>query len=65
MKINLRFNFIKKAAMTLACFLSLSVFAQTNPWELIRHQPATNAFIITENGNMLVADYLLEKDGGI
>ena len=65
MKINLRFNFIKKIAMTLACFLSLSVFAQTNPWELIRHQPATNAFIITESGNMLIADFLLEKNGGI
>lgn len=58
-------NFIKKIAMAFACILSLSAFAQTNPWELIRHQPATNAFIITENGNMLVADYLLEKDGGI
>ena len=51
--------------MAFACILSFSAFAQTNPWELIRHQPATNAFIITENGNMLVADYLLEKDGGI
>ena len=65
MKINLHSNFIKKIAMTFACFLSLSVFAQTNPWELIRHQPATNAFIITESGNMLIADFLLEKNGGI
>ena len=65
MKRNLYFNIIRKIAITLVCCLSLSANAQTNPWELIRHQPATNAFIITENGNMLIADFLFEKNGGI
>lgn len=65
MKTNLYFNIIRKIAIAFVCCLSLSSFAQTNPWELIRHQPATNAFHITENGNMLIADFLFEKNGGI
>lgn len=44
---------------------SLSSKSQNNPWEMIYRLPAAYAFHITDNGNMLIADFIFEFTGGI
>ena len=65
MKRNFLSKVIRTIVMTIALCYALPSFAQHNPWELIYEHTATNAFYITENGNMLLADLLFDYTGGI
>ena len=62
MKYILHFRFI---AIIIALCFTLSTEAQNNPWKQVCKLPATNAFYITNSGNMLLADYLFDMNGGI
>ncbi|MBQ8759986.1 MAG: T9SS type A sorting domain-containing protein [Bacteroidales bacterium] len=65
MKRNLYSKVIRIIAMTIVLCCAWPSFAQHNPWKQVHKLPATNAFFITENGNMLLADYLFDLSGGI
>lgn len=62
MRYTLHFRFI---AIIIALCFTLSTEAQNNPWKQVCKLPATNAFYITNSGNMLLADYLFDMNGGI
>ena len=63
MKGNYSSKIVKSILMTVFLSLTLSSHAQT--WEMINALPATNAFHVTKSGNLLMADYLFEMNGGI
>lgn len=63
MKGNYSSKIVKSILMTVFLSLTLSSYAQT--WEMINALPATNAFHVTKSGNLLMADYLFEMNGGI
>lgn len=65
MKRNLYSKVIRIIAMSIALGCVIPSFAQHNPWKLLYKLPATNAFFITDNGNMLMADFLYDLTGGI
>lgn len=62
---NIYFKVMRTIMMTVLLSFALSSYAQKNPWEMVFDLKSTNAFYITESGNMLLADYLFEMDGGI
>lgn len=62
MRYTLHFRFI---AIIIALCFTLSTEAQNNPWKKVYNLPATNAFYITNSGNLLLADYLFDMNGGI
>lgn len=45
--------------------LATSFSSHAAKWEQILSQPATNAFYIAKNGNMLLADFMFDGTGGI
>lgn len=65
MRNNIYLKIIKTIVLTIALCCALPSFAQNNPWKKVYNLPATNAFYITESGNMLIADYRFDMDGGI
>lgn len=65
MKRNLYFKVIRTIAMSIALLCAVSSFAQNNPWKMLYKLPATNAFYITNSGNMILADYQFDFSGGI
>ena len=56
---------IKSIMLLLSIMLSTNIFAQEVAWEQIYKLPATNAFHIASNGNLILADYQYDFTGGI
>ena len=65
MKNNYFSKIMRTIMMTLILNFALSAYAQNSPWEKVYDLRATNAFHITNSGNLLLADYLFEMNGGI
>lgn len=55
----------KSIMLLLSIMLSTNIFAQEVAWEQIYKLPATNAFHIASNGNLILADYQYDFTGGI
>lgn len=65
MKNNYFSKIMRTIMMILILNFALSAYAQNSPWEKVYDLRATNAFHITNSGNLLLADYLFEMNGGI
>ncbi len=62
----MRNNFLLKLLLLLCIGFSASnIYSQTTGWEQIRRQYATNALYITNDGTLLISDFLFNGNGGI
>lgn len=55
---------LRAAVCVLMCVFALSANAQSG-WEMVKELPATNAFHIAKNGNLILADFQYDFTGGI
>lgn len=61
---NLYSKFIKSAMLLVSFMLGTNISAQEVAWEQIYKLPATNAFHISKNGNLILADFNWEDTNG-
>lgn len=62
---NLYSTVIRTFMLTIGIMTCSGVFAQEVAWEQIYKLPATNAFHVAKNGNLLLADYQFDLSGGL